>query len=488
FLCGIAGIANRDGRPFDEAVLHRMCDAMVHRGPDGAGYYVNSSRGGVSSHEQGPASVGLGIRRLAVIDLITGDQPIHNEDQTIWVVLNGEIYNYRELRGELEALGHSFYTLTDTEVIVHAYEEYGCDAPKRLRGMFAFAVWDDRMQRLLLARDRVGKKPLLYSIRNGNLAFASEFQALLRHPDIPREVNYQALHLYLSFACVPAPLTAFSGIQKLEPGHLLLWGNGEARIEKYWSLDFTSKIAIDEQEAVERAVQLIRDAVRARMVSDVPLGAFLSGGIDSSAVVAFMSELSTRPTKTFSIGFDEDDYSELKHSRRIAQRFGTDHHEFVMPPDIEDVLPKLVRHYGEPYADSSALPVYYLSKMARRHVTVAPRGDGGDESCAGYARSRAMPIGEQYDRLPAAIRTRVLEPAIAVIPASRAARSRLGKGRRLLSVMGVTGSERYLKLTSVTSDAMRADLCAQNFLEEVRMVQPIERLRPWFGSNCEVDV
>jgi len=488
-LCGIAGIASKDSRPIDEAVLRRMCDAMVHRGPDGAGYYTNSGpQMAAQINGDKHASVGLGIRRLAVIDLITGDQPIHNEDRTVWVVLNGEIYNYQELRAELERLGHSFYTRSDTEVIVHAYEQYGCDVTRRLRGMFAFALWDDRMRQLLLARDRVGKKPLLYSIKNGSLVFASEFHAILKHPDVPREINYEALQLYLSFGCVPAPFTAFSGIQKLQPGHVLLWANGEARIERYWSLDFSSKITISDQEAGERAVELIRESVRARLVSDVALGAFLSGGIDSSAVVAFMSELSDRPVKTFAIGFEEDGYSELRHSRRIAERFGTDHHEFVMSPDIQDILPMLVRHYGEPYADSSALPAYYLSKMARQHVTVALSGDGGDECFAGYQRYAAMRLGEQYDRLPAAIRTRVLEPAMAAVPESGNARTRLARGRRLFSVMGVTGGERYLKLTSVISDPMKAALCADSFLEETSRAQPIEFLRPWFRGNGEVDV
>src|SRR5262245_16414806 len=279
-----------------------MCDAMVHRGPDGAGYYTNSGpQTAAQINGDNHASVGLGIRRLAVIDLITGDQPIHNEDRTVWVVLNGEIYNYSELRAQLEMRGHSFYTHGDTEIIVHAYEEYGCDAPKRLRGMFAFALWDDKIQTLLLARDRVGKKPLLYSMKGGSLVFASEFQAILKHPDVSSEINRKALSLYLSFSCVPAPLTAFAGIQKLEPGHFLLWRNGEVRLERYWSLDFTSKIAISEEEAGDRAVELIRDAVRARMASDVALGAFLSGGIDSSAVVALMSELSAGRVKTFSI-------------------------------------------------------------------------------------------------------------------------------------------------------------------------------------------
>jgi asparagine synthase (glutamine-hydrolysing) len=425
---------------------------------------------------------------LAVIDLITGDQPIHNEDRTVWVVLNGEIYNYSELRAELETRGHSFYTRSDTEVIVHAYEEYGLDAPKRLRGMFAFALWDDRMERLLLARDRVGKKPLLYSIKDGKLVFASEFQAILRHPDVSREINQEALHLYLSFGSVPAPVTALAGIQKLEPGHLLVWSNGEPRIERYWALDFTNKIAISEEEAGERALQMIRDAVRARLVSDVPLGAFLSGGIDSSVVVALMSELSGGRVKTFSIGFEEDGYNELEHSRRIAERFGTDHHEFVMTPDIEEALPKLVRHYGEPYADSSALPVYYLSTLARKHVTVALNGDGGDECFGGYERYAVMRIGEQYDRLPAVLRTRVLEPAITAIPESGSTRSPFGRSRRLLSVMEVTGGERYLKLTSVMSNTIKTELCTESFLERTSRAQPIEKLRPWFGAGRELDV
>src|SRR5262245_7508702 len=481
-------MANQTGQPVDEAVLRRMCAAMVHRGPDGEGYYKNLSSSPVSGMDcQRSASVGLGIRRLAVIDLITGDQPIHNEDRTVWVVLNGEIYNCSELRTQLEIRGHSFYTHSDTEVIVHAYEEYGCDAAKRLRGMFAFALWDDRRQTLLLARDRVGKKPLLYSMKDGNLAFASEFQAILKHPDVSREINREALCHYLSFACVPAPVTAFAGIQKLEPGHFLLWRNGEVRIEKYWSLDFRNKIAISEEEAGDRAVELIRDAVRARMASDVALGAFLSGGIDSSAVVALMSELSAGRVKTFSIGFDENDYDELMHSRRIADRFGTDHHEFVMAPDFEDTLPKLVCHFGDPNADSSALPVYYLSKMARKDVTVALNGDGGDECFAGYERYAAMRIGEHYDRLPAAIRRRVLQPAITAIPESSSARSRLGRCRRLLSVMGVTGGERYLRLTGVMSDAMKTELCTAGFLEEVSGAEPIKKVSPWFVGNGELD-
>ena len=465
-----------------------MCDAMIHRGPDAEGFYTNSGARAAAGAGRLEASVGLGIRRLAVIDLITGDQPIHNEDKTVWVVLNGEIYNHRALRKELEAIGHSFYTNSDTEVIVHAYEEYQCEFPKRLDGMFSVALWDERKQRLLLARDRVGKKPLLYTIGNGNLVFASELQAILNHPDVSREINREALCLYMSFACVPAPLTAFQGIRKLEPGHLLLWSNGETRVEKYWTLDFMNKVSIREEEAGERAVELLRDAVRARLMSDVALGAFLSGGIDSSAVVALMSELSPGPVKTFSIGFEDEDYSELSHAKRVAERFGTDHHEFVLRPDIQDTLPTLVRHYGEPYADSSALPVYHLSKLARRHVTVALNGDGGDESFAGYERYAAMRIGEHYDRLPAVVRKAFLEPAVSAIPASGSSRSRFGKGRRLLSVMGATAGERYLRLTSLMCDAMQAELCTGEFLEETANAAPTDKVRPWFAGNGEIDV
>jgi asparagine synthase (glutamine-hydrolysing) len=428
------------------------------------------------------------MRRLAIIDLTTGKQPIHNEDQTVWVVLNGEIYNYPDLRRELEAKGHRFYTQSDTEAIVHAYEEYGCDVPRHLHGMFAFALWDVNEQRLLLARDRVGKKPLLYSIAGSKLIFASEFQAVLRHPDVSREINFEALNKYLSFMCVPAPMTAFAGIRKLEPGHLLIWEKGEARTVRYWSLDPSQKIDISEEEASRRAIELLRDAVRSRLMSDVPLGAFLSGGIDSSAVVALMSELSTGRVKTFSIGFDQQDFSEIEHARRVAERFGTEHHEFVVRPDALEVLPTLVRHYGEPYADSSAIPTYYLSKMTRQHVTVALSGDGGDESFAGYERYAAMRIAEFYNRLPGLVRDRVLDPAIAAMPAARATRSTYGRARRLLGVMGRPQSERYLALVSGFDEQAKAGLCSQEFLAKSAHGSSLRYMQTWFSGNGEADV
>src|SRR5436190_4345837 len=327
-MCGIAGIVNKDGAPVDRELLERMNLAIRHRGPDDDGFYFSDG-------------VGLAMRRLAIIDLKTGKQPIHNQDRTAWIVFNGEIYNYRELREKLEKLGHTFYTNSDTEAIVHAYDRYGSDCPRHLRGMFAFAIWDERTQELFVARDRVGKKPLLFAQINGQFVFGSEFSALLTHPGISRDVEPEALHHYLSFMCVPAPLTAYRVIRKLEPGHSLRLSKGEIRIERYWQPDFSRKLDISEAEAGERANEIVRDAVKVRLMSEVPLRAFLSGGIDSSAVVALMSEVSREPVKTFSIGFEEQDFSELHHARRVAEHVGADHHEFIVRPDALEVLPIL---------------------------------------------------------------------------------------------------------------------------------------------------
>jgi len=290
-MCGITGIVRRDGALIDRELLARMNDAIRHRGPDEDGFYFSDG-------------VGLAMRRLAIIDLKSGQQPISNGDRTAWIVFNGEIYNYRELRKQLEALGHTFYTNSDTEAIVHAYDQYGTECPRHLRGMFAFAIWDERNKSLFLARDRVGKKPLLYAHTKEQLIFGSEFTALLVHPSVSREINYEAIHHYLSFISVPAPLTAYQSIRKLEPGHWLLWRDGEIKLERYWQLDFSHKIDINEQEAGARVSELLRDAVRVRLMSEVPLGAFLSGGIDSSAVVALMAQESSERVKTFSIGFE----------------------------------------------------------------------------------------------------------------------------------------------------------------------------------------
>ena len=466
-MCGITGFVRNDGKPVDEALLARMNEAIRHRGPDEDGFYVNGS-------------VGLAMRRLAIIDLKGGQQPIHNRDRTAWIVFNGEIYNYLELREKLEKLGHTFYTNSDTEAIVHAYDQYGSDCPKHLRGMFAFAIWNERDQELFLARDRVGKKPLLYSLINGQLIFASEFSALLLHPDVSREIEPEALDYYLSYMCIPAPLTAYRAIRKLEPGHWLRWRKGEIQIERYWQPDFTKKLAIDEEEAGERTVEILRDAVRVRLMSEVPLGAFLSGGIDSSAVVALMSQESSERVKTFSIGFEEQDFSELHHARRIAEHVGADHHEFIVRPDAVEVLPTLVEHYGEPYADSSAVPTYYVAKETRQHVTVALNGDGGDESFAGYERYIAMGITEKYRRVPAFVRESLIKETVNLIPTSPTKRSRVSSAKRMLDAVSQPRVNRYARWVSVFNDETKQPLYSEFFREQTSQANPTGLLETWF--------
>src|SRR6266404_2942621 len=467
-MCGIAGIVNKDGAPVDRELLARMNEAIRHRGPDDDGFYFSDG-------------VGLAMRRLAIIDLKSGQQPIHNQDRTAWIVFNGEIYNYRELRGQLEKLGHEFYTDSDTEAIVHAYDQYGTDCPKYLRGMFAFAIWDERAKSLFLARDRVGKKPLLYAKLDGELVFGSEFTALLEHPRISRDVDFEAIHHYLSFICVPAPLTAYRSIRKLEPGHWLLWRDGEIKTERYWQLDFSKKVSIGEEEAGARVVELLRDAVRVRLMSEVPLGAFLSGGIDSSAVVALMAEESSERIKTFSIGFDEQDFSELHHARRVAEYVGAEHHEFIVRPDAMEVLPILVEHYGEPYADSSAVPTYYVARETRKHVTVALNGDGGDESFAGYERYVAMGLAEKYLRLPAFLRDSVIREAIDWIPTSETSRSRVRDAKRFLQAASLPKLDRYMRWVSVFDAEAKRSLYSQSFQQEIGAAHAGSLLEPWFA-------
>jgi len=466
-MCGIVGIVRNDGKAIDEQLLSRMCEAIRHRGPDEDGFYVNGS-------------VGLAMRRLAIIDLAGGQQPIHNRDRSSWIVFNGEIYNYLELREKLEKLGHTFYTNSDTEAIVHAYDQFGADCPNHLRGMFAFAIWNERTQELFLARDRVGKKPLLYADVNGKLIFGSEFSALLLHPDISHDIEPEALDYYLSFMCIPAPLTAYRAIRKLEPGHWLRWRNGNIETKRYWQPDFTKKIDISEEEAGERTIEILRDAVRVRLMSEVPLGAFLSGGIDSSAVVALMSQESTERVKTFSIGFDEQDFSELHHARRVAEHVGADHHEFIVRPDAVEVLPLLVEHYGEPYADSSAVPTYYVAKETRKHVTVALNGDGGDESFAGYERYIAMGLTEKYRRVPSFVRESLIRRAVDLIPTDPTKRSKIKSAQRLLAVVDRPKTGRYMHWMSTFNDETKRPLYSDSFRQQIMSADATGILDTWF--------
>lgn len=376
-MCGIAGVvsATRENN-ISESLVRHMCNQIVYRGPDDEGIYVADG-------------AGLGMRRLSIIDLSGGHQPVFNEDHTAWVVFNGEIYNFPELRPELERRGHRFYTRTDTEVIIHLYEEMGVDCVKKLRGMFGLAIYDKNKRKLILARDRLGKKPLHYALQNGNLYFGSEIKSILAVVPELAEVNPQALLEYLYFGYVPDPITAFTGIQKLPPGHLLEFENGKINIRQYWDLPpYDTYFPKTEEECLEELDRRLFEATRIRLISDVPLGAFLSGGVDSSTVVAMMARASSGPVKTFSIGFRKDDFNEAHYARIVANRFGTDHHEMILEPDVVQTVEHLTSSIEEPFGDSSMLPTYYVSQMARQHVTVALSGDGGDEIFAGYDRYR----------------------------------------------------------------------------------------------------
>jgi asparagine synthase (glutamine-hydrolysing) len=393
-MCGIAGICNLNGKPIDSKLLKKMTNALRHRGPDDEGLYINN--GGDCDMK-----VGLGHRRLKVIDLSKkAHQPMCNEDKSIWIIFNGEIYNFGELRIELEKKGHKFQSHSDTETIIHLYEEMDIDCVKKLGGMFAFAIWDANKSRLFLARDRVGKKPLNYLCNSNTFLFGSEIKAILQDEKIEREVDVESMHYYLTYGYSPSPRTMFKGIKKLPPAHILTLDKNGIRIEKYWSLNYARKRILPLNEYIDRTLELLREAVKIRLVSDVPLGAFLSGGIDSSAVVALMSEFSLKPVKTFTIGFQDEDYSEIKYARIIAKRFNTDHHEIFVKPDAMKILPKLIWLYNEPYGDSSCIPTYYVSEATRRYVTVALNGDGGDESFAGYIRYKGMKLAEAMGNIP----------------------------------------------------------------------------------------
>ena len=442
-MCGIAGQVSEGA--VGRELVERISARQEHRGPDSSG--IHSGDG-----------IALGIQRLRVIDLETGDQPIYNEDRSVVVVLNGEIYNYRELREELRRRGHTFSTEGDTEVIVHLYEELGDGCVERLAGMFGFALWDEKRGRLLIARDRVGKKPLHYHHgADGTLTFASELQALAADPALPRDLDLASLDTYLAYGYIQAPHTIYSGIQKLPPAHTLVWEGGAVTLNRYWELDYGSKLAGDLPDLEGELRSLVAAAVRRRMISDVPLGAFLSGGIDSSVVVSEMAFHSPDPIKTFSIGFGHEAYNELPQARLVAERFGTEHTEFVVEPDAIDLLPKLVRHYGEPYADSSAIPSFYLAELTREHVTVALNGDGGDESFAGYLRTAADARTMWLDRIPAGLRVAVAAASGRALSAADR-RSSVDYVRRFAAAMPLAAPERYAEHVGIFDAAGRGRL------------------------------
>lgn len=450
-MCGIAGIVNLDGRPADEALLRAMSDAQWSRGPDGSGVKLLGS-------------AGLAHRRLSIIDLQGGAQPLANEDGSVWITFNGEIYNHLELRRELEAKGHVFKTHCDTEAIVHAYEQFGADCVKRLNGMFAFAIHDLPRRKLLLCRDRLGKKPLNYFFEPNGPApfftFASELQALVAHPGVPRDVDQQALHDYFSLQYVPAPRCVYRNVRKLEPGHSLELDIPAKTIQtaRYWDVDYATKTTMNFQEAKERLRQLLEQAVSDRLMSDVPLGAFLSGGVDSTIIAGLMAKTCGQKVKTFTIGFAENRYDERPFATLAAKAIGSEHYEKVVNPADFDAVRKLVRHFGEPYSDSSMLPTCLLSQFTRESVTVALSGDGADELFAGYYRYLLMRHARLADLLPLAPRRMLCGLADRLLPRGAEERSLPGKLHRLLNIAASSPDQRYLDIINRFDEQVKLSL------------------------------
>ena len=403
-MCGICGLSYSNNRIGDRELLKAMSEAIQYRGPDSDGFYTAEG-------------VGLAIRRLAIIDVKGGDQPISNEDGSLWVVQNGEIYNYPEMRIELEKRGHRFKTQTDTECILHYYEDEGEACVQHFRGMFAIALWDTRKRRLLLARDRLGKKPIYYTVQNGELYFCSELNGLLKALPSRPEIDLEAIDLYLSLQYIPEPRTVYKGIYKLPAASTLIWENGQAKVNRYWDYSYQAKLIGSESDLAEELRERLRESVKMRLISEVPLGAHLSGGIDSSIVVALMAELSSAPVKTFSVGFEEEQFSELPYARDVAQKYSTDHQEFTLTyGDIPATLEKIGDHFGEPFADASAIPLYHLSRLTRQYVTVALNGDGGDEDFAGYQRYWLDPLANLYLKSPRFLNRRLVPSIVRHLP------------------------------------------------------------------------
>jgi len=450
-MCGICGVVAFDpAARIEERLLRGMAGLLAHRGPDGEGVWA-----------QGP--VGLGHRRLAIIDLSdAAAQPMANEDETVWIVFNGEIYNFQGLRDDLVRRGHRFRSKSDTETILHLYEEEGEACLGRLRGMFAFALWDGRRRRLLLARDRVGKKPLFYWHRPGRgLAFASEPKAFLADPEFRAEPDPEAIWHFLGLQYIPSPWSAFRGVRKLPPAHYLVLEGDRLEVRRYWELRYTPKRTEPAADLLAELGARLREAVRLRLISDVPLGAFLSGGVDSSGVVALMHAVGTGPVRTFSIGFPEAEYDELRYARMVAERFGTEHHELVVRPDALAVLPRLVWHYNEPFGDSSAIPSLYLAEMTRRSVTVALNGDGGDESFAGYHRYLALRLSRPFDFVPPGL-GRGLQGLAGRLPAGRA-KGFLSRAAHFLAAQDPDPRRRYTRWLLHFDHGRKRALCTPAF-------------------------
>jgi len=431
-MCGICGKVS--DRPINTEQIYRMANTIAHRGPDDEGFYFNTN-------------IGLGHRRLSIIDLKTGRQPISNEDKTIWIICNGEIYNYKTLRKDLEEKGHIFRTDTDIEVVVHLYEEWGELCVEKLGGMFAFAIWDEKEKRLFMARDRIGQKPLFYAKNGRDFLFASEVKAILAEGSIDREIDIEAIHHYLSLRFIPSPQTMFRKIRKLPPGHFLIYQNGYVKISRYWDLYFQNKLNLSEEEFVQCLGERLTETVESHLVSDVPVGAFLSGGMDTSMIVAIMGQVSPHPFKTFSIGVKEQDFNELPYARMVARQYHTEHIERVVEADLIRLIPKMVWHLDEP-SDPIAACLFHAAKLASEHVKVVLGGDGGDELFAGFDRYMGVGLIDYYNFIPTLIRNKLLEPITELIPDSFTYKSIAQKLRWINQLSKFRNGERYAEATA----------------------------------------
>ena len=485
-MCGICGEIDFSKGIKTEPIT-RMCDVLVHRGPDDEGmvffrgnqyYEVKRSFQMVSKNEG--FEVGLGHRRLSIIDLSEdAHQPMSNENGTIWIVYNGEIYNFQNLRKELEEKGHLFKSKSDTEVILHAYEEWDVDCLNRFRGMFAFAIWDSKLKRLFMARDRLGEKPLVYFNKNGQFVFASEIKALLQIPGVERKVNNSGLHHYLTYQYVPSPDTIFEGIKKLPPAHYLLYDrNGNIRIERYWKLNFNSrqKNHADVQEFSDLIRTELEESVKLRLISDVPLGAFLSGGIDSSLIVGMMGKLSGKPVKTFSIGFEEKDFDELIYAKLVSDHFATEHHEFVVRPNAIEILPKLIWHYNEPFADSSAIPTYYLANVTKNYVKVVLTGDAGDENFAGYKRYLWSKWVALFIKIPGKIRRELIPTFLRVISYSHWKEKTLNRLIDFMESLSDDQVRNYAEQIKIFNAKEKGDIYTEDLVKNLGKKNPLDFL------------
>lgn len=485
-MCGIAGgvwSSHGSGLTIDQ--LRAMTNSIQHRGPDDEGLWIQPPSQH-PNHLLNPtwnSGVGLGFRRLSIIDLDTGRQPMGNEDGSVQIVFNGEIYNYRQLRHRLEGSGHRFSSHSDTETIVHLYEDLGTDCFKHFNGMFAIALWDSKKNRLVLARDRLGKKPLFYWHDQDQIYFASELKALRTLPGFPQAINHAAIDAYLTYQYIPHPMTIYQGVHKLPPGHFLIFENGRLQIQRYWDIDWSYETQISIRQAKSELRDKLTAAVELRLRSDVPLGAFLSGGIDSSLVCAIAQKLLKTPLRTFAIGFSEADFDETSYAASVAKHLGTQHERFEVQPDAVGILDALVDHYDEPFSDSSAVPTWYLCELTRRSVTVALSGDGGDELFGGYERYRALQLSQQLQNyLPVGwlSQSRIIRS----LPDSNARRSLLRRIRRFCEALGQPAPQRYMNWIQIFGESARIHLYRDSFIESLPDQDPFAFLQQaWTQAN-----